>query len=80
MSRTKDEQFIICAFEAGSKAGDVYMIQNRYEVGRRAGITEKGVNAICNLLARANFIKKVGEVDMYLTENGENLALQLLDE
>lgn len=80
MARTKDEKFIIATYEKGLKQGDIYGVQNRYEVGRSCGIAERGVNAICNQLARANFIRKLGENEMVLTKNGEALALRLLRE
>jgi hypothetical protein len=78
--KTKDERFILCAYEAGIHANDMDVIMNRYEIGRRAGITEKGVNAICNLLAQANFIKKLGDTEIRLTKNGQELAQRLLSE
>lgn len=78
--RTKDEKFILAAYEKGFREGDLYMVQNRYEVGRSCGLAERGVDAICNQLARANFIKKIGDNEMCLTKNGEALALRLLQE
>jgi predicted transcriptional regulator len=79
-SHTPDERFIICAYQTASALGELSTTLNRYEVGREAGITPKAVNAICRLLIQANFIKKVSEDEIYLTENGERLALRLLEE
>lgn len=78
--RTKDEMFILRAYEEVERLDDKDAILNRYHIGKLAGITEKGVDAITNLLSRANFIKKIGDEEMILTSNGVNLALRLLDE
>jgi hypothetical protein len=79
-SKTKDERFVMCAYEAALKSGDLDTVLDRYEIGRRAGLSPKGVNAICNLLAQANFIKKLSDSEFRLTSNGEALAKRLLGE
>ncbi len=79
-SRTKDELFILTAYEIGTQHGDIFAPLNRYDIGRLCGISPKGVNAICNLLIRANFIKKIDNTGFNLTKNGEALALRLLQE
>ncbi|MFY7979877.1 MAG: hypothetical protein ACOVON_07505 [Sediminibacterium sp.] len=53
---------------------------NRYEIGKRAQIQPKAVDAICKLLVQANFIKKLGECDVYITPHGQSLANKLLEE
>ena len=77
---TRDERFIVCAYEATLRAGDLNVILDRYDIGKQSGITEKGVNAIGKQLMQANFIKLVGKTEMKLTSHGENLAKQLLQE
>ena len=79
-SRTKDEMFIIRAYETTIKQNDKNALMNRYEIGRLCGITEKGTDAISTLLAQANFIKKVSSVEFRLTPNGEALAIRLIEE
>lgn len=79
-SYTADERFILCAYQTAQALGDLSATLNRYDIGRQAGITAKGVNAICKLLVQANFIKKVSEEEIYLTKNGEQLALRLREE
>lgn len=78
--RTKDETLILCLYEYAKESGDIHNPVSRYEVGNRAKLHPKGVDAICKLLLQANFIKKSGEVDIYLTKNGEELVLRLLAE
>ena len=51
---------------------------DRYEIGKKAGINPKGVDAICKLLLQANFIRRAEEKHVYLTKNGEDLALEIL--
>lgn len=80
MSRTKDELFIICAYETANSFDDLSMELDPYEIGKRSGITAKGVDAISKLLVRSNFIKKTPNGKMILTKNGEALALRLLAE
>ncbi len=79
-ARTKDERYMICAYEEASKKGDFSTILNRYEIGNLIGIHPRGVDTICALLIQANFIKKSGQTDIYLTKNGEDLVLRLLSE
>lgn len=79
-ARTKDEQFIVRAYETVTKLNDKDAILDRYEIGRMAGLAPKAVDTICNLLAQANFIKKLGQVEIRLTPNGEALALRVLSD
>jgi hypothetical protein len=77
---TKDEHFIVSAYEAASKTGDLHAVLNRYDVGQLCGISPKGVDAIGKLLMQCNFIKFHGKTEMSLTKNGKELALRLLEE
>jgi predicted transcriptional regulator len=77
---TRDERFIVCAYEATLRTGDLNTILDRYDIGKQSGITAKGVNAIGKLLMQANFIKLIGKTEMQLTKHGESLAQRLLQE
>ena len=77
---TKDENYVLSLYKATQEAGEAETPFNRYDIGERAGINPKAVNAICKLLIQANFIKKREEEEVYLTPHGEKLALQLLNE
>lgn len=79
-ARTQDERFIICAYQTAMALGELESPLNRYEIGKLAGINPKGVDAISKLLVQANFIKKISHEEIYLTKNGEQLALRLLEE
>lgn len=75
---TKDEKYMICLYEAASKAGDIEKEFDRYEIGQLAGLHQRAVDAICKLLVQANFIKKSSELEIYLTPHGEKLVKSLL--
>jgi predicted transcriptional regulator len=79
-ARTQDEKLILSLYDFAAKSGDLFAPFNKYDVGKLAGLQPKGVDTILKLLVQANFVKKSGESDIYLTQNGERLALQLLDE
>ena len=79
-SRTSDEKFILVAYQKAKAADDMDLVMNRYEIGTAAGMAVKATDTICKTLMQTNFIKKVNDVDVRLTKNGENLALRLLDE
>lgn len=78
--RTKDELFVVTLLAEAQKAGDPHTPTSRYEVGEVCGLASKSVDTICKLLVQANFIKKAGEADVYLTDNGIQLAERLLEE
>ena len=77
-SYTKDESFLLALYEEALKTGDVESPIDRYIIGSKAAIQERGVNAICKLLIQANFIKKASEDSVYITPHGIKLVQKLL--
>lgn len=77
---TKDERFVISLYETAKASGDVEGSVNKYAAGQQVHLHERAVDAICKLLVQANFIKKDGEQDIYLTPNGVALAERLIKE
>lgn len=77
MGRTKDERYILCAFETANQAGNLQIALDRYDIGTRIGLSQKAVNVICRLLAQANFIKILSKSDIRLTTNGTELVESL---
>lgn len=77
---TKDESYVISLYEEALTTGNLENPINRYQAGRRAGLSPKGVDTICRLIIQANFVKKAGEVEIYLTPHGIDLAEKLLAE
>jgi hypothetical protein len=80
MTKTKDEKFILCLYENTLRDGDSEKRYNRYEVGNQIGLQFRGVDTICKLLVQANFIKKDGEDEIYLTPHGAKLGKLLYEE
>ncbi|CDZ80661.1 hypothetical protein BN1013_01179 [Candidatus Rubidus massiliensis] len=79
-SHTQDEKFVLSLFEEVKFLEEKDVPFDRYIIGRKAGISEKAVDAICKLLVQANFIKKASQNEIYLTPHGEKLANRLSEE
>lgn len=79
-SKTKDEQFIIQAYETTLRMEDPELVMDRYQIGNQCGLSKKSVDATFKLLKRSNFVKNLGDCDMTITEHGKKLAIQLLKE
>lgn len=77
---TKDERFIVYAYQEALARGEEVAVLNRYAIGKKAGLTERGVNASFKLFVRSNFVKSLGEEEFSLTENGRFLAKRLLEQ
>ena len=80
MSKTKDERFVLALYKIANETGDPENTCNKYEVGNTIALHYRAVDAICRLLVQANFIKRAGEEEIYLTPHGLKLAEQLLGE
>lgn len=73
-AKTKDEIFMLRLYEEASRQADIEDPIDRYHIGNLAGLQPKAVDAICNLLAQANFIKKHGKTEISLTSQGIRLV------
>jgi predicted transcriptional regulator len=73
-AKTKDEVFMLRLYEEAAKQSDIADPLDRYFIGTLAGLQPKAVDAICNLLAQANFIKKHGRIDISITPHGVKLV------
>jgi hypothetical protein len=76
-STTKDELFLLKLYEMASKLGSPEEEVDRFAVGRAIGQNDKGISAIVNLLAQANFVKKGEGEAIYLTPHGLKLVASL---
>lgn len=76
-ARTKEEKFLVAAHEAALLIGDPEAEVDRYLVGQHIGLHPRGINTICNDLARANFIRKRGEIQITVTDQGRSLIEDL---
>lgn len=73
-AKTKDEMFMLRLYEEASKQSDIEDSVDRYYIGTLAGLQPKAVDAICNLLSQANFIKKHGKIEISITSHGVKLV------
>ena len=76
-SRTKDESFMLHLYEEALKQPEMDTPLDRYYIGNLSGLQQRGVDAICQLLIRANFIKKHGEIEVTITPQGIRLVKSL---
>lgn len=80
-SHTKEERFIIAAYQEALQTGELDITLDRYVIGTLVGLSQRGVDAAFKLFVRSNFVKgRIGESDFRLTDQGVRLALQLLEE
>ncbi len=80
MGKTKDERFLLRLYEMARECDDPKTPLNRDAVGKTIGLSPKASKTICNLLAQANFIRKYNHDEIYLTDQGIQLAKQLQKE
>jgi predicted transcriptional regulator len=76
-SRTKEEKFLIAAYETAMGLGDISYEVDRYSVGQKMGLHPRGINTICQELTQANFIKKSGATGIFVTDHGVKLIKEL---
>jgi predicted transcriptional regulator len=76
-SRTKEEKFLIAAYEAALLTGDADAEIDRYVVGQNIGLHPRGINVICQELTQANFIRKKGQTAIVVTDHGVNLINEI---
>lgn len=78
-SFTKEERYIIAAYEQLMLLGDETAELNRYAIGELAGMKERGVNASFKLFWRSNFVRPCDDVNFQMTSHGIALAKKLLE-
>ncbi len=78
--KTKEEKYVVRAYYKALELGDPYIVMDKYIIGIELGLGlhAKGLDSICNQLAQANFIKKVGKTEFHLTANGIALATRVI--
>lgn len=69
-ARTKEEKFLIAAYEAAKSTGDPEAEIDRYVVGQRIGLHPRGINTIVQELTQANFVRKRGQTAIVVTDHG----------
>lgn len=78
ISYTKEERFIMAAYDQLVRLGDDQAELDRYAIGQQVGLKEKGVNAAFKLFVQANFVRSRGDSRFQLTDNGIALAKKII--
>lgn len=83
MSGTKEERYILECYRQASAQNRQHpqeVVLDRYQIGEKVGMGERGVNASFKLFVKANFVEPLEEAEFSLTDGGVRLALELLSE
>ena len=74
---TKDELFL-CTVAKVTKC-DTKLPVSRYEIGQMIQQNNKSVDNTVQILVKTNFMKRVGDIDVCITEQGLKLVDMLLE-
>lgn len=75
---TRDELFLVKLAEETRKKGDPFLEMDRYYIGQLIAQNDRSVDNIVRMLAQANFIEKMDGNSIQITQNGRDLAEDLL--
>lgn len=74
---TKDELFLCTVAKVTNN--DTSKTVSRYEIGRMIQQNNKSVDNTVQILVKTNFMKRAGDIDVSITEQGLRLVDMLLD-
>lgn len=80
MGQTKEERFLLKLYDIAKQRADIEEGVDLQELEQVTGLTSKAILALCQVLAQANFVRKVGKTAVRLTSNGVELAMTLRGE
>jgi Mn-dependent DtxR family transcriptional regulator len=75
---TPDEKFMIKLYEVAKQKGDPRRPINYQSVAKSIGLKETAVKNIVKHLAQANFVKKIDETTLHLTDRGCAFVLEMI--
>lgn len=73
-SLTKDENFLLKLYEHADGEGDLHLEVDFIDFGRKLSENDRTIKNIVKELAHANFVKKIDNQTIKLTQNGINFA------
>ncbi|PIS03348.1 MAG: hypothetical protein COT85_00690 [Chlamydiae bacterium CG10_big_fil_rev_8_21_14_0_10_42_34] len=76
---TPDERFLIKLYQTAMEGGDPHATFDFRPIAKMIGQKETAMKNIIKHLAQANFVKKVGDTCLYLTEHGCNFVLDAIE-
>ena len=74
---TPDERFLIQLYKEAMEGGDPHAMIDYRGIAKSLGQKETAMKNIIKHLAQANFLKKVDETTVHLTERGCNFVLDI---
>ena len=74
---TPDEKFMIKLYEVAKRGGDPCRPINYASVAKSIGLKETALKNIVKHLAQANFVKKIDDTTLLLTERGCAFVLEM---
>ena len=78
--RTPDEKFLIRLYQVATSQGDPCKPVDFLSVAKSLGQKETAIKNIIKHLAQANFVKKIGEDNLALTELGCRFVLREIED
>lgn len=76
---TPDERFLIQLYQAALAAGDLHAEIDIRPIAKAMGQKETAMKNIIKHLAQANFLKKIDETTVRLTDRGCCFAIEMLE-
>ena len=76
---TPDERFLIKLYQTAMAGGDPHAIMDYRGIANAIGQKECAMKNIIKHLAQANFLKKIDDTSVRLTERGCDLVLDALE-
>lgn len=76
---TPDERFLLKLYELSNAKGDPFQKVETKHIAKGIGQTETSVKNIVKLLGQANFIKKIGDTAVCLTQQGYTFVQKELE-
>lgn len=74
MSKTIDERFMIKLYELSMAKGDPFQVISIKRVTNEIHQKETAIKNVVKMLGQANFIKKIGDTEVKLTQQGLNFV------
>ena len=74
---TSDEKLMLKFYEVAMLKGDPFKPIHAMKAAKLIGIKETALKTILKSLAQANFVKKIDDVMICLTERGHDFVLNL---
>ncbi len=79
-SKTPDERLLLKLYHVAMENGDLYTPIDLRGIALSLGQKEIAIKNITKLLAQANFLEKIDDSTVHLTQRGCNFVIDFLEE